>query len=744
MSGVSDHLWVVSSTSDTSGRSTRADPQWLALTGQTAEEALGYGWLDAVHPEDRPELIEQLLSTLALRAPLRHEFRVRRKDGEYRWALGIAAPRFDDAGVFLGYAASMVDIHASREAEASLRRNQEALRLAHERLTATLRASPVVVFEQSGEDLRFLWMLNPPPGLAAEEIVGRTDHDLLPCAEADLLTALKRGVIETGVSARQEVRLTIRGEVRWYDVSIEPHRKADVIDGVLCTATDITDRKVADTELQRTQDTLAIAVDAAQMGTWDADLGRNGSIVRNLRHDQIYGHESLREKWTFDDIRKRVVEDDRDVLEAAFKESRRTGRFETEVRVRWPDGSIRWMASRGRLRFDANGKPIRASGVNFDITALKAAEQALKDADRRKDEFLAILGHELRNPLTPILNGVHALQRRLRTDASERERALLDMMRRQTGYLVRLVDDLLELSRVNSGVIELHRRSADIASAVRDALEVAEPLIEKKGHAVELRLPDQPLIVFGDPMRLAQVVANLVTNAAKYTGAGGRIVIVAERRGAEAVIRVRDDGIGIAPAALPRLFDLFARIDGPAMSERGLGVGLALAKKLVALHGGSIEASSGGLGEGAEFTVVLPLDAGAPPEAKDAPEAVAEAARPLRLLVVDDNHDVADSMAMLLESIGGEIRVAYDGSAGIDAAAEFRPDIAFVDLRMPHLDGYETARRIRERLGPDAPRLIALSGAGDKEGSLNAGFDVHLTKPVSAEALETLLREAAG
>ncbi len=513
---------------------------------------------------------------------------------------------------------------------------------------------------------------------------------------------------------------------------------------MLCTATDVTERKQTDAELRRMQETLAIAVAAAQMGTWDADLTGNGSIARNLRHDQIYGHETLQKSWTFDDIREHVVEEDRTALEAAFHKSRRTGSFEVEVRIRRPDGEIRWMASRGRVGFDEQGKPVRASGVNFDITALKAAEQALKEADRRKDEFLATLGHELRNPLTPIQNGVLRLQRNLRQGASERDQALINMMQRQTGYLVRLVDDLLDLARVNSGAIELRRTHTEIAAAVHDALEVAAPLIEKKGHSLETRLPDEPLVIFGDPMRLAQIFANLLTNAAKYTGSGGRIAIAAERRDEEAIVRVRDNGIGIAANSLPRIFDLFARIEGPALNERGLGVGLALARKLVALHGGTIEATSGGLGEGAEFAVSLPLDATVQPETKGTPRMTNEAPRTLRLLVVDDNHDVADSMAMLLESIGGEIRVAYDGAAGVEEADAFRPHIAFVDLRMPRVDGYETARRMRERLGSHAPRLIALSGASDREGSLNAGFDLHLTKPVSIDTLEDILRDAAG
>jgi PAS domain S-box-containing protein len=619
LSGSADHLWVISSTSDPDGKSTHVDQQWLVLTGQTPAEAIGYGWLDAVHPEDRPDLIEALQATLGRHEALRHEFRVRGKDGRDRWALGVAAPRFDEEGKFLGYVASLVDIQSSRDIEESLRKSEEQLRSAHERLTATLRASPVIVFEQGGPDLRYRWILNPPPGLRAEDIIGKTDREFLSGEDAEKLGALKRRAIETGASAREEVRVTVRDAPRWYDLSIEPHRAGDAIDGVLCTATDITERR---------------------------------------------------------------------------------------------------------------------------------------EADRRKDEFLAILGHELRNPLTPIQNGVQAIKRALRPDASDSERSLVDMMQRQTAYLVRLVDDLLQVARVNSGVIELRRGRVDLTAAVQDALEVVGPLIEKKGHAVTTRLPAEALIVNGDPMRLAQIVTNLVSNAAKYTPPGGGIEILAERRDGEAAIRVRDNGVGIEAEALPRIFDLFARIEGPgataggkaagSLSEAGLGVGLTLARKLAALHGGTIEAASGGLGQGAEFTVTLPLEEAAPAETERQGEASPEAARALRLMVIDDNHDVADSMAMLLESFGAEIRVAYDGVAGVEAAVDFRPDLAFVDIRMPGVDGYETARRMRERLGPAAPRLIALSGIGDGQASREAGFDIHLTKPVSMDTLEALLNEAAG
>jgi two-component system CheB/CheR fusion protein len=418
----------------------------------------------------------------------------------------------------------------------------------------------------------------------------------------------------------------------------------------------------------------------------------------------------------------------------------------TEFRVRRSDGAYRWTLMVGAPRYDAEGTFVGYVGSIVDIDDQRVIEDALKEADRRKDEFLAIQGHELRNPLAPIQNGVEILRRAQRADATAAERALVDMMQRQVGHLVRLVDDLLEISRIQSGTVELRTEHADVASIVREAVEISEPHIERKGHRVEMRVPAEPLTVLGDPVRLAQVLTNLINNATKYTAPSGLIEIDTKRRGGEAVIRVHDSGIGIAPEMLPHLFDLFSQVGG-RRTDGGLGVGLALAKKLVDLHGGSLEAQSRGLGAGSEFVVTLPL-AASPRTVMEAAELETRHPPPSRrLLVIDDNQDVADSLAMLMESFEAEVRVAYDGLSGVEAAIEFKPDIVFVDIRMPGMDGYETARRMRARLGNCAPRLIALTGLGqdkDRNQSRDAGFDLHLTKPVSAEALADLLRcEAA-
>ncbi|MBV8593393.1 MAG: PAS domain S-box protein [Caulobacteraceae bacterium] len=344
MSIAAEPFWVMSSTSDADGLATHAEPQWLEFTGQTAAEALGHGWLNAIHPDDQSSLISAMKETLARRVAARYEFRVRRRDGSYRWALGVAAPRFDETGAFLGYIGSIVDIHHSREVEESLRASQDELRLAHERLTATLRASPICVYGQDGPDLRYVWMLNAPQGIRADDVVGKTDHDVFRPEDAHKLAALKRRVIETGVPTRQEVRITINGETRWYDLSIDPRRSADEIVGVLCTACDITERKAADWALRQMQETLAIAVEAAQMGTWDVDLRRACSMSRNLRHDQIFGYDALQDQWSSDVTREHIIDEDRPIFDSALKEAMRSGRINIEVRIRRRDGAVRWLA----------------------------------------------------------------------------------------------------------------------------------------------------------------------------------------------------------------------------------------------------------------------------------------------------------------------------------------------------------------------------------------------------------------
>jgi PAS domain S-box-containing protein len=367
--------------------------------------------------------------------------------------------------------------------------------------------------------------------------------------------------------------------------------------------------------------------------------------------------------------------------------------------------------------------------------------QALRDADRRKDEFLAMLAHELRNPLAPIRSSLQILKMP-GLDAATVERTQ-GMMERQVQHLVRLVDDLLDVSRVMRGKITLHRERVELATIVARAVETAQPLIEAQGHELIIGLPDESLPLEGDPVRLAQVVGNLLTNAAKYTEPKGSIWLTAQREGGEAVLRVRDTGIGIAPDMLPRIFDLFVQVDHAATrSQGGLGIGLTLVKKLVAMHGGTVEARSAGLKKGSEFVVRLPLSTRRQEPPSDDRLRQCDLPSGLRLLVVDDNQDAADSLALLLRLQGHEVRVAHGGPAALEVLKSYRPEMIFLDIGMPGMDGCEVARRLRQTPGLETVVLVALTGWGqqeDRRRTAEAGFDHHLVKPPEPQALENLL-----
>jgi PAS domain S-box-containing protein len=392
---------------------------------------------------------------------------------------------------------------------------------------------------------------------------------------------------------------------------------------------------------------------------------------------------------------------------------------------------------------DRDGQVRGSVGAFLDITELNKVQQALIEADQRKDEFLATLAHELRNPLAPLRNAVELL-RRAGGDAALLEKAR-SMMERQVGQMVRLVDDLLDISRITRGKIQLRKERVELAAVVRSAVEAARPLIEAQAHELTVTLPPQPLYLDADPTRLAQVFSNLLTNAAKYTEKGGHVWLTAERQGGEAVVSVRDTGMGIAADYLPHVFEMFSQA-APALerSQGGLGVGLALVRGLVELHGGTIEARSGGPGLGSEFIVRLPV-AQRPAQVAQEPSGDGQKCRSVpkcRILVVDDNRDTADSLAIMLRLAGHDIHTAYDGLEGLQAAATFRPDVVLLDIGLPRMNGYEAARHIREQPWGKGMALIALTGWGqdeDKRRALEAGFDHHLTKPVDALTLEKLL-----
>jgi signal transduction histidine kinase len=418
------------------------------------------------------------------------------------------------------------------------------------------------------------------------------------------------------------------------------------------------------------------------------------------------------------------------------------GYNEQELVIERPDGSRRTALAHANPFQDDTGRVVGAINILVDITDRKRAEDALREADRHKNEFLAMLSHELRNPLAPLRNGLQILRLSCPAGAAAKPLAIME---RQLSQMVHLIDDLLDLSRIARGKIELRRARVELAVAVQDAVETSRPLIEERGHELSLRLPRRPLYVDGDRTRLAQVFANLLNNAARYTETGGHIGLTVEPQGSDVVVSVRDDGAGIPPEKLGAIFEMFTQVDRPLdRSHGGLGVGLSLVRGLVELHGGRVEAHSDGPGRGSEFVVRLPLllAPGHRDQPRDDAGAGGPRSAPYRILVVDDNRDAADTLALMLRVMGHDTRTAHDGLEAVEAAAAFRPHVVLMDIGLPRLNGHEAARRIRERPWGGGVVLIAQTGWGadeDKRQSKEAGFNFHLVKPVDPADLERLL-----
>jgi signal transduction histidine kinase/CheY-like chemotaxis protein len=421
-----------------------------------------------------------------------------------------------------------------------------------------------------------------------------------------------------------------------------------------------------------------------------------------------------------------------------------------EIVIERPDGTRRHALAHATPIRDDDGRIVGAVNVLVDITDRRQAEATLERlygelqaAHRRKDEFLTVLAHELRNPLAPIVNSLNIL--RLSDDLSPAAVRIREIMERQVGNLARLVDDLLEISRIASGKYELRSEPVELASIVASAVETSRPAIDAGGHQLAITVATEPIPLVADPMRLAQVIANLLNNAAKYTPQGGQIWLSARREGDEAVIAVRDNGVGIDAATLPRVFDMFTQSDQTrSRAQGGLGIGLTLAKRLVLLHGGRIEANSAGPGRGSEFLVRLPLAHAAPRRAApSAPQVAAVQSLPSRrILVVDDARDTALILGKLLEKIGQQVFSTHDAASALETARREQPEVIISDIAMPTMDGLELARRLRAEPGMEHVVLVALTGYGhdsDRQRTRDAGFDHHLVKPVSFDALCQLL-----
>ena len=503
------------------------------------------------------------------------------------------------------------------------------------------------------------------------------------------------------------------------------------------------ERARAEDALRESEARARLALSAADMGMWTWDPGTD-EITYDDRMAAVFSATPggrVTGAWL---MKHRIHPDDAPAVLAALRGALRKeddGRYRVEYRVRRPDGELRWFSGYGVYFEEWRDRRCKGwlLGVGLDITERKHAEEALRENDRRKDEFLATLAHELRNPLAPLEHGLEIL----RLQSGQGTERVREIMSRQVSHMCRLVDDLLEVSRITRGKIELRSERVELGQVLRGVLDAWRAGAERVGHQVIVALSGEPLYVRGDAVRLAQVFANLLNNAVKYTEAGGRIEIGARREDAGVVVSVRDNGVGISPEMLPRIFDMFAQVDRASnRSQGGLGIGLTLVKSLVQLHGGTVTAHSAGVGQGAEFVVTLP-EAG---ERRDPARRPDDEGRPLskacRVLVVDDNRDAAESLGTLLEMIGVDVRVEYDGAGALRTFADYHPSVVLLDLGMPGMDGFEVARRIQAHPGGAAATLVAMTGWGqeeDRRRTREAGFAHHLVKPAELRTLRRLL-----
>ena len=516
-------------------------------------------------------------------------------------------------------------------------------------------------------------------------------------------------------------------------------------------------RRVEDA-IRASEEQIRLALDSAELGAWHVDTATS-SLRTDQRFRQIFGVTT--DEIDFEQAVAIIDSNDRERVMAAIAAATDPDDpqpYAIEYRVVHADATVRWVFAKGRANFEQVGQTWELTsfdGTVMDVTdqrrisdELREIAARLSEADRRKDEFLATLAHELRNPLAPIRTGLEVLKT---TENPADQQEIQAMMVRQIGQMVHLIDDLLDVSRITRGKLDLRLERLELADIVRSAVEATGPVIEAAGHELNVALPDGPVHLRGDATRLTQVFSNLLNNAAKYTRGSGRIDVSVRCDPGEAVITITDSGIGISPDQRDQIFEMFSQIDRSLETGyTGLGIGLTLVKRLVEMHGGTVGVDSDGLGHGSAFHVRLPIDVTASSPAAEPTTVAAPAAEPLpptpslRVLVVDDNRAAATMLQMVVQSCGHRGQTAYDGQQAIAAAAEFDPDFIVMDIGMPKMNGYEAARHIRSQPWGERTRLIALTGWGqdeDRQRSREAGFDHHLVKPAEPEELMRIFAE---
>lgn len=714
------------------------------LFGVTRQALLNQPFANFVSPEDREHWSRQFMKTMAQAEKQGCELALRRADASL--ADSIFQARLDCLRIERADEAPMArialtDITERRLAQQHLARLVES---AMDAIVSVDESQRIVLFNPAAERMF---------GLPGAEALGQSIEVLLP--EVSRLGHAEhiRNFARTGITSRSlGDRGSLHGrrtngeifpiEASLSQVEVQGHKLFTVI------LRDITQRKRTEAALQETQADLNRAQTVGQIGSWRLNVQRNELLWSDENH-RIFGIPKGK-PLTYETFLSVVHPDDREYVDSMWEAGVRGAPYDIEHRL-VVNGAVKWVHEKAELEFDAAGRLLTGFGTTQDITQLKLAELALIEADRRKDEFLAMLAHELRNPLAPIRNAAHVLARMGTREAQVRWAQ--EVIERQVVHMTRLIDDLLDVSRIVRGKVALQPETLALADVVNQAVDMAWPLLDAKQHRFELRLPERPLWLQGDPVRLVQVLLNLLDNAAKYTPEGGHIELVAGVVGEVIEIKLRDNGIGIPGELLPRIFDLFQQGErGLNRAQGGLGIGLTLVRRLLEMHGGQIEAASAGPGLGSEFTLRLPalIDAstlaGGEVVGKNAPKTYPATTR-CRVLVVDDDPAVSDSMAALLAIEGHEVRTAANGEKALELARSFRPRLVLLDIGLCGMDGYEVARRLRAQQSQGEKLcLVAVTGYGHEEARAHArqaGFDQHLVKPVFPETICALLAEFA-
>jgi PAS domain S-box-containing protein len=725
-----------------------------------AERVFGYAAKDAIgrhismlFPKDRVAEEDMIIGRIRAGERVEHYETIRlRSDGTPFPVSLTISPIRDSDGTIIGASKIARDI-------SEYKRAQDQLRTSEERFRALCNAIPQLAWSARADG--FIEWYNQRwyeyTGTTPDQVAGwgwgwqsLHDPDVLPAV-------LERWNAAIASAEPFEMTFPLRGadgRFRSFLTRVEPLKDNEGnVQQWFGTNTDIDDLMQAEWALRDSEERIRLATEATAVGIWEWHV-QSDRIRWDASMFRIYGIPTTPDGFVgYQTWRDAVVPEDVEYQEQLLRQTVKSrGRGNRQFRIfRGGDGSCRYIESVETVHSDANGQAVRVIGTNLDVTDRRTAEEELRtlashlsDADRRKDEFLATLAHELRNPLAPIRNGLHVLQ--LAGDSGPAGRQAVAMIERQVSQLVRLVDDLMDVSRVATGKIELRRERVELAAAVQGAVEASRPLIEQMGHELTVVLPDAPLVIEADPTRLAQVLLNLLANAAKYTDSGGRIWLTGRLEADGVLVSVRDNGIGIAADQLPQIFDLFSQVDRSLeKSQGGLGVGLSLVKRLVELHGGSVLASSAGEGMGSEFTLRLPLASGVALPEQVGAVSVHSPALQRRVLVADDNSDAAESLAMVLRIKGHDVRTVNDGEQAVSLAETFRPHVTLLDIGMPRLNGYEACRRIRSQKASATTILVALTGWGqeeDRRRSQEAGFDHHLVKPVDHLVIDKIIAES--